>query len=60
MFLYTLYIYEMFLFSVFSNVIVLGDMNVKHKSIDRSEEDEVVSQWCFRKLLRIKLFWINI
>lgn len=23
------------------NVIVLGDMNVKHKSIDRSEEDEV-------------------
>lgn len=58
MFLYTLYIYEMFLFSVFSNVIVLGDMNVKHKSIDRSEEDEVVSQWthwCFRQLLRIRL-----
>lgn len=55
MFLYTLYIYEMFLFSVFSNVIVLGDMNVKHKSIDRSEEDEVVSQWCFRQLLKIRL-----
>lgn len=45
----------MFLFSVFSNVIVLGDMNVKHKSIDRSEEDEVVSQWCFRQLLKIRL-----
>lgn len=43
MFLYILYIYEMFLFFVFSNVIVFGDMNVKYKSIDRSEEDEVVS-----------------
>lgn len=45
----------MFLFSVFSNVIVLGDMNVKHKSIDRSEEDEAVSHWCFRQLLKIRL-----
>lgn len=45
----------MFLFSVFSNVIVLGDMNVKHKSIDRSEEDEIVSHWCFRQLLKIRL-----
>lgn len=50
MLLNTLYIYNnnIFLFFIFSNVIVLGDMNVKHKSIDRSEEDEIVSQSCLR------------
>lgn len=48
MLLNTLYMYKIFLFFIFSNVIVLGDMNVKHKSIDRSEEDEIVSQSCLR------------